>query len=95
MSVYSSAMVSSRSVIAFGSGAVVLLWLAIGIISMSFGDHDTTFTPSPTKEVFEWLYSAPIHRFLAVAVLGFGGGAMAVATAHRCRRKVSVDPTGK
>jgi len=96
MRAYSSVMVSSRSLIAFGMGAFVLLGLAIGVISMSFDDdHDTTFTPSPTKEVFDWLYSAPSHRFLAVAVLGFGGGAMAVATVRRCRRKVSVDPTGK
>lgn len=82
MGVYSFAMVSPRWLMVFGVGAVILSGLAIGLISLSFGDHDTTFTPSPTKEVFDWLYANPSYRFLAVAVLGCGGGAMAVAAAR-------------
>src|SRR5664279_1867324 len=74
MDVYSSAIVSFRWVMAFGIGAVILLGFAIGLISMSFGDHDTTFTPSPTNEVFDWLYANPSYRFIAIAVLGCAGG---------------------
>jgi hypothetical protein len=77
-------MVSFRSVLVFGIGAMVLLALAIGLTSLSFGDHDTKFTPSPTKEVFDWVLSVgPGYRLLAAAVLGCCGGAMAVATARR------------
>lgn len=81
---YSSSMVSSRSVLAFGIGAWLLSALAIGLIALTVGDHDTRFTPSPTKEVFDWLHSvAPSYRVLAAAVLGCCGGAMAVATVRR------------
>lgn len=73
-------MASVRSAIAFGIGAFVLLALAIGLISFSFGHPDTTWTPWPTKVVFDWVLSvAPSYRLLAAAVLGCCGGAMAVA----------------
>ena len=77
-------MASVRSVIAFGIAAFVLLALAIGLISFSFGDTDTTWTPWPTKVVFDWVLSvAPRYRLLAAAVLGCVGGAMAVAAVRR------------
>jgi hypothetical protein len=73
-------------VIALGVGALVLLALAIGLISFSVGHPDTTWTPSPTKGVFDWVLSvAPSYRLLVAVVLGCGGGAMAVATVHRYR----------
>lgn len=79
-------MASVRSVIAFGIGASVLLALAIALVSFSFGDPDTTWTPWPTKVVFDWVLSlAPSHRLLAAAVLGCGGVAMAAATVRRYR----------
>ena len=64
--------------IAFGIGAVILIGLAIGLISFSFGSADTTWTPSPTKEVFDWLYANTSYRYVAIAVLGCAGGAMGV-----------------
>ncbi len=77
-------MVRLRWLIALGIGAWLLLALAIGLIALTVGSHDTTFTPSPTKEVFDWLHTVPSsYRFLAAAVLGCGGGAMAVATVRR------------
>jgi hypothetical protein len=78
-------MVRFRSVIAFEIAAWLLLALAVGLIAFSVGeDHDTTWTPWPTKVVFDWLYSVPSsYRFLAAAVLGCCGGAMAVATVRR------------
>jgi hypothetical protein len=84
MGLYASAMASVRSVIAYGVGAFVLLALAIGLISFSFGHPDTTWTPWPTRVVFDWVLSvAPRYRLLAAAVLGCCGGAMAVATVRR------------
>jgi hypothetical protein len=81
-------MASVRSVIAFGIGALVLFALAIGLVSFSFGHTDTTWTPSPTKVVFDWVLSiAPSYRLLAAAVLGCCGGAMAVATVRRARAR--------
>lgn len=77
-------MAGVRSVIALGIGAFVLLALAIGLICFSFGNSDTTWTPSPTKVLFDWVLSvAPSYRMLAAAVLGGGGVAMAVATVRR------------
>ena len=84
MGLYALAMASVRSVIVFGTGAFLLLALAIGLVSFSFGDTDTTWTPWPTKVVFDWVFSfAPRYRLLAAAVIGCAGGAMAVATVRR------------
>lgn len=79
-------MVSLRSVIVSGVSAFVLLALTVGLIAFSFGDHDTKFTPSPTKEVFDWLYTVALrYRVLAAALLGCSAGAMAVVTVRRSR----------
>lgn len=81
-----SAMASPRSVIASGIAAFVLLALAVMLVSFSFGDTDTTWTPSPTKEVFDWVASiAPGYRLLVAAVLGCGGGVLAVAAVRGYR----------
>jgi hypothetical protein len=77
---------SVRSVIGFGIGAFVLLALAIGLLSFSFGPTDTTWTPWPTKVGFDWVLSvAPTYRLIAAGVLACAGGAMAVATVRRYR----------
>lgn len=79
-------MATVRSVIALAIGAFVLVALAVALISFSFGDPDTTWTPWPTKVVFDWVLSiAPSYRLLAAAVLGCCGVAMAVATVRRYR----------
>jgi len=81
---YSFVMERIRSAIAFGIAAWLLLALAIGLVAFSFGDHDTTWTPQPTKAVFDWLYSVPeVYRLLAAAVLGGCGVAMGVAAKRR------------
>ncbi len=68
--------------IACGIAAWFLLALAVGLIAFSVNeDHDTRWTKSPMKEVLNWLYTVPsIYRFLAAAVIGCCGGALAVAT---------------
>lgn len=79
-------MARARSMIASGIGAFVLLALAIALVTLSVGRPDTTWTPWPTKVVFDWLISiAPSHRLLAAAVLGCAGVALAVAAvrAHK------------
>ena len=73
--------------IAYGIGAWLLLALAVALVALSVGDHDTTVTPWPTKVVFDWLHTVPTsYRFLAAAVIGCAGGAMAVATVRRYKR---------
>lgn len=70
--------------IALAIGAFVSLALAVMLTSFSFGEPNTRWTPSPTKEVFDWVLSvAPIYRHLTAAVLGCSGVAMAVAAVRR------------
>jgi hypothetical protein len=79
-------MASARSVIGFGIGAFVLLALAIGLLSFSFGPTDTKWTPWPTKVGFDWVLSiAPSYRLVAAGVLGCAGAAMAVVAVRRYR----------
>ena len=79
-------MVSVRSVVAFGIGAFVLLALAIMLTAFTLTVHETRWTPWPTKVVFDWLLTvAPRYRFVAAAVLGCVGSAMAVAMVRRYR----------
>ena len=79
-------MASPRSVIASGAAAFVLLALAVMLVSFSFGNNDTTWTPSPTKEVFDWVASiAPGYRLLAAAVIAGCGSVLAVAAVRGYR----------
>jgi hypothetical protein len=70
--------------IAYAIGAWLLLALAVALVALSVGEHDTKFTPWPTKVVFDWLHTVPVsYRLVAAAVIGCCGGAMAVAAVRR------------
>src|SRR3569832_1265280 len=79
-------MARPRSVIASGAAAFVLLALAVMLDSFSLGSNATSWTPSPTKEVFDWVAaSAPGYHRLAAAVIADSGSVVAVAAGRGYR----------